>query len=196
MEKKGFPANTMSQNRSFLRSEINVLIVFLAASIRLGEISSASMEREMSRTRRILCVVRFSTSRVTVYVGAMMRNMIDVTMAARIIQRIYIRSGIRLCSRMRGLGNLYPIRSRKNTHHTLRMMNVTITMMRYGFMMLVEGCCYAFIVYGLLFCREASSLVFMVLEFADDIRESRMLYIVCDFFCCVSSRMMWSIELF
>lgn len=50
----GFPANTIIPNISLLLSLRNVLIVSFADSIRLGEISSASIEREISRMMRIL----------------------------------------------------------------------------------------------------------------------------------------------
>jgi hypothetical protein len=56
----GLPANTIMPNISLSLSLRNVLIVSFADSIRLGDISSASMERDISRTMRILC---FSLSR-------------------------------------------------------------------------------------------------------------------------------------
>ena len=55
IDTNAFPANTISQKLSSLRSERNVSIVCLAASIRLGLISSASIERDMSRTMRMFC---------------------------------------------------------------------------------------------------------------------------------------------
>ena len=60
IDTNGFPANTMRENISSVLSVRNVSIVLFAASIRLGVISSASIDLDISRMIRMLC---FSFSR-------------------------------------------------------------------------------------------------------------------------------------
>lgn len=53
--KKGFPANTISPMEDVVFSHTNSRRVFLAWMMRDGEISSASMDLDISRTMSILC---------------------------------------------------------------------------------------------------------------------------------------------
>ena len=52
--RKAFPEKIMRESLSFFRSAIKDLIVFFATAIRFGEISSASIDREISNTIMIV----------------------------------------------------------------------------------------------------------------------------------------------
>lgn len=116
IETSARPANTIIPNTSSLRSVRNVLIVSLAASIRLGAISSASMERDISRTMRILCFSCWRYSPVLYSPIPMMIPMTAVTTENLSIQSERIRRGTLLYFLKSGFGTIYPIRSRKNNH--------------------------------------------------------------------------------
>lgn len=104
IEKKGFPAKTISQKLSSVRSLANERIVDFAASMRLGSISSASIEREISSKISILCFSLSIMSFSVVLVGEIIRNNIVETIDQRKNQRIQILHGVRLYFCIRALG--------------------------------------------------------------------------------------------
>ena len=108
----------MSPMWSLCLSDIKSRTTLLATVIRLGEISSASIESEMSNTIMISCGIRCSRVDVlTILTPEMMATRLEI-MSIRMSQRSQIVFGVRRYLAIRALGWVAPIFSLPKRYHS------------------------------------------------------------------------------
>lgn len=124
----GLPAKRMILIRSHCLSDMNSLSTFFAISIRLGVISSASIERDTSTTRTISCGIGTDLTTVSSYIGLERIAPMERRIKNLSPQRKRNDIGRRRYFGRISLGGVYPKRSRKKIYHASKKMGTKSNM--------------------------------------------------------------------
>ncbi len=100
-----------------------------ATVIRLGEISSASIESEISNTIMISCGILFVVVVVHTRLGHAIMTTRLATISVRMIHSIHILTGVSRCLEIKVFGCMVPIFSRPKMYQIARMIGMSARMM-------------------------------------------------------------------